>query len=150
MTDSTADFLLYATIAIVYVTLMTMIVDRVLGGETLNEKCKFGFMPDMSAEEKKVEDKRQKECDSLRNEYQDKKFAHMIILGVVSMLVGAYAVTLDESYVTAGAGVALGGAFAVIYNSALNWYRIGTDLKILILGAALVTMVCGSIKLYAA
>lgn len=143
-----ADFLLYITIAIVYVTLMSMVIDRFLNIEGINDRCEFRLRANMSEEEQAAEDERQKNCDDMRREYRDKYFAYNVTLGVASMLVGGYAIMQNDSYATAGAGVALGGTLAVIYNTILNWHRITTDLKIVIMAVALVAMVYGSVKLY--
>jgi uncharacterized membrane protein len=146
--SSNAEYLVYVTIGIVYVTLVSLLIDRVLGYDKIESDCKYRFMPNMTLEQQEEEEGRRGHCEGRRNEYQDKRFSHMMIVGVISLLVGGYVTTLDGSYNVAGAGVALGGVFGIIYTSVSNWHRITTDLKIFMLAASLVTLAYGSTRVF--
>ena len=56
--------------------------------------------------------------------------------------------TLDGSYNVAGAGIALGGLFGIIYSSLISWHRITTDLKIFMLIVALIGLGYGSTVIF--
>ena len=143
-----AEYLVYVTIGVVYVTLVSLLIDRVLGYEQLEKDCEYRFTGNLNLGQKAGEDARRAVCTKRREEYEAKRFSHMMVVGVASLLVGGYVTTLDGSYNVAGAGVALGGLFGVIYTSVSHWHRIGSDLKILMLAVALVTLAYGSTRVF--
>ena len=148
MYSGNAEYLVYVTIGVVYVTLISLLIDKVLGYENLEQECDFRFLGNMTLEQQEVENARRAQCGARREEYQVKRFTHMMIVGVASLLVGGYVTTMDGSYYVAGAGVALGGVFGIIYTSVSNWSRLGMDLKILMLAVALVTLAYGSTRIF--
>jgi hypothetical protein len=143
-----AEYLVYVTIGVVYVTLVSLLIDRVLGYEQLEKDCEYRFTTNLNLAQRDREDARRKVCEKRREEYEGKRFSHMMIVGVASLLVGGYVTTLNNSYNVAGAGVALGGLFGIIYTSISHWHRIGSDLKILMLAVALVTLAYGSTRIF--
>ena len=146
--SDSAAYLVYVTIAIVYVTLMSLVIDKILGAEELNKTCEYNFKLNMTLEQQEEENVRRQQCDRRREEYQDKYFSHMVIVSIASLLAGGYITTLDGSYNIAGAGVALGGLFGVMYATLFNWYRMTTDLKIIILMISLISLGYGSTLLF--
>jgi uncharacterized membrane protein len=143
-----AEYLVYVTIGVVYITLVSLLIDRVLGYDKMEEECKYRFMPNMTLEQQEEEEIRQSQCKKRRREYQDKRFSHMMVVGVVSLLLGGYITTLEGSYNVAGAGVALGGVFGIVYTSVSHWHIIGSDLKIFMLAIALVSLAYGSTRVF--
>lgn len=147
--SDSVEYLVYVTIAIVYVTLLVLLIDRILGLEKLDAECTvLNFKFNRTLEQQEEESHRLLTCEKRREEYQDKQFSYTIVAGIISLLVGGYVTTLNGSYNIAGAGVALGGLFSIIYASAINWHRITTDLKIVMLTVALVSLGYGSTLLF--
>ena len=143
-----SEYLIYVTIAIVYVSLLTVIINKILGHDRINEICKYKFKHNMTLEEREIEEKRNKECDALMNNYRDKKFSYTIIIGVCSLLIGSYITTVNDTYSIAGGGAALGGLFAIILASFVHWDRITTNIKIIMLSSALLSLGYASTFLY--
>jgi hypothetical protein len=132
-TDS-AEYFMYVTIAIVYVTLLMMVIDRVMGFDVMDKR--------IDNEEDFIRK------DVLRKELDDKKFMYQVAAGAISLLGGSYVVATSNNYDTFGLGVGLGGLFTVIYTTIGNWDRFGSNTKIGVLGATLLALGYGSSKMY--
>jgi len=158
---NSGDLALVFTIAFVFVCLASMIIDKMLGLEAIDIECKYEFdlavfdlvdpnKPETAVSKAKKAAKKVKEekCNAMRKDYNDKYFAYMMIVGVLTTLIGTYVIySTDPTYVRMGAGLSLSGLFSIIYVLTCNWYNISTNQKILVLAIALAVLIYGSVKL---
>lgn len=93
---------------------------------------------------KKVEDL--DTCSAMKTAFDEKKFSFMVIIGILSILVGTYMASADPKYGVAGWGISSGGMLLVVYYILINWWRLDTNFKLLILGTSLAGIIYGSIR----
>lgn len=145
--DGAFSYFFYAFIAIVYAAFLFVLVDKLIDSEGLEKEC--GSTPDyqfiLTQEDESTE--KINKCSKLRKDFKNKKFVYLLTLGVISAIGGFAAISNDRKYLTAGSGIALGGLWVVIYEILANWIDLKPNVKIFMLGAALVTLLYGSVKL---
>lgn len=122
-------------IAFLYAFFVSYLFNKILGEQFANKSC---YMLD------KKEDIAA--CDAQVLAFNEKKFSFMIIIGVLSILVGTYAASSNPRYGVAGWGVSTGGLLLVIYYVIMNWWRLDTNLKLVILGSSLAGIIYGSTR----
>lgn len=146
--DYRFDFDYFTCIAIgfVYVFFLSLIVDRLLNHDLL-EQVNDAMEQVYNTKDKKYADQynaRIKEHNKVIAAYNTQKFIFMIILGVMSIMSGGYLANCDARYAMSGRGIALGGVISIIYYTAHDWTNINKDIKVIVLGLTLAFLLYGS------
>jgi len=137
---SSFDYFTYIAIGFVYAFLVSLIVSRILNYDRVEKECDMKNMTiDNPQRTAHVET-----CRKAMNDFDSKKFFYMIIIGVLSILGGAYMAKVDHRYMTGGLGIALGGLMTIIYFTLYNWSSLGKDFQLILLGLTFVLLFYGS------
>lgn len=143
--DTEFNYLFYIVIAFVYAGFLITLVDRLLDSEKLEKECSWNHLLNYTGTEyTSTNDK----CKKMRKDFDNKKFIYLITLGLVSIAGGCTIVHSNSSFCTGGAGVAVGGAFIVLYETLANWHELRNDVKIFMFGIALLALFYGSTRYY--
>jgi hypothetical protein len=145
------NYFIYLTIGVIYVILLSLVVDRILDYDSVEKICN-----DTSNYIRKNSDiydsdeykQRQSICKKAKEDYDTKKFMYMTSIGILSIFAGVYMAHSDYRYLTGGYGVALGGTFATVYFTVYNWNTINKDAKLGILGLSFAILFYGSVRMY--
>jgi Na+/proline symporter len=135
-----SDGLIYLTIGVVYFLFLQLLVDRFLGYEKIEKSCTSKNIINNPDEYGKL-------CTKLRDEFELKKYVYMVVLGALSMGGGLYLAKSDKTYLVGGCGLALGGLWAMIWFTLINWSRLNRNFQFLILGLVLISMLARSAHL---
>lgn len=142
--NSNLDYFTYITIGFVYVFFLSLLVDRLLNYDRVEQICDTKNMQYGTDQY----NTRVNVCKKTTNDYDTKKFMYMVVLGVLSVLGGGYLVQSDPRYTTGGCGVALGGVISIIYYTTCNWSNINKDVRVIVLGLTFALLFYGSTRLY--
>jgi hypothetical protein len=145
--DSTSynslDVCTYLTIGFIYAVFLSLLVDRILNYNRVEQVCDTKGMMFGTTQY----NTRQDACEKAKTDYNSKKFAYMVVIGFLSVLGGAYVARLDDKYMTGGSGVAFGGLLTVIYFVIYNWTNLNKDFQIFILGLTFAGLLYGSTRM---
>lgn len=141
---NTVTWIILHTLGFVYVFFLSLLVDRLLNYDRVEQICDTKEMQ-YGTDQYKT---RLNVCKKVNSEYDTKKFMYMVVLGVMSVMGGAYMVQSDPKYTTGGAGVALGGMISIIYYTTYNWSNINKDVRVIVLGLTFALLFYGSTRLY--
>jgi len=143
--DSEFNYLFYIVIAFVYAGFLITLVDRLLDSERIEKVCSWNNLLKLTGTEyTSANDK----CKKIRKTFDNTKYCYLITLGLLSIAGGITAVHSDPSFCTGGAGIAVGGVFIVLYETLAYWNEIRNDVKIFMLGIALLALFYGSTRYY--
>jgi hypothetical protein len=143
--DIEFNYLFYVLIAFVYFEFLLTLVDILLDREKLEKECSWvRLLQYTGTEYKSTNDK----CKKMRKDFDNKKFIYLITLGLLSIAGGCTIVHSNTAFCTSGAGVAVGGAFVVLYETLANWHELRNDAKIFMFGIALLALFYGSSRYY--
>jgi len=131
------SYLFYILIAFVYAGLLITVVNKLLDGDKIKKHCSYDSLSNDT-----------KKCEKIKKEFENKKFIYLIALGVMSVVGGVSAARSNPAYCTGGSGVAAGGFLIIIFETLSNWYELRTNVKIFMLGAALISLLYGSSRYY--
>ncbi len=132
--DHGYESLVYLTVAFVYVLFVSLLVDKLLGYEDMENMCKNMYGKDQSLFNK---------CSQLRDDFALKKFSIMVLFGVTSIFTGMYLAKNNTKLQAGGFGMALGGALAVLYFVMVNWTLLSNNVRLTVLGISLGTLFVG-------
>lgn len=142
MSNSNVDMMGYnmssvycVVIAVLYAFFVSYLFNKLLGENLVNRNCYVNLKPEEITE-----------CNNKVTAFDEKKFSFMVIIGVLSVLVGTYMATSNPKYGIAGWGISSGGLLLVVYYILINWWRLDTNLKLLILGSSLAGIIYGSTR----
>jgi hypothetical protein len=134
---------IYLTVGFIYVVLLSLIIDKILQSEKIDELC-LSKGDDL---DKPLTELKYKKCREMQKQNEKKKFTYMVSIGIASILIGGYVVQNNPTYSIGGLGVGLGGAMTVIYYTIKHWSDFDTNYQILILLIAFIGLIYGSAKL---
>jgi hypothetical protein len=144
----------YISIGFVFVFLLSMILDKILDYDSIKKKCSrpnirfFTTDPKITDEEYDKQLEEQKVCDKKMKDFSMRKSMYAIIIGAISIFVGAYIAQSNPSGRVAGLGVAFGGFMSLLYFIILNWYGFSQNIQILILLVTFIVLIYGSVQMY--
>lgn len=148
----TSSHYIYLVIGLIYALLMSLIVDKVLDHSKVDKACSMDsgmriISYSGTSHNTKYTNDADRICDVLTKKYKSKKFTTMIMLGVCSMLLGAFFISNSPEYHTGSLGISLGGVLMIIYYIMRNWSSLNENLKIGVYGSTLMMLLYGSTKL---
>jgi len=138
----------YVVIAFVYAFFLALLVDKILDTDRIDKACNvpaWGY--NQSQQELDQLQNMQNKCDKVRKDLNTSKFTYMMVLGVASILGGAYISKSDRRYAVGGWGMSLGGAMIVLYYTFVNWYMLDKWCQVIVLGGAFGALFYGSTML---
>lgn len=127
---------MFILIGFTYAFLLSLIVDKILDYNNIEEKCN------------KINTQNHTTCIKLYENYDINKFIIMFCLGISSILVGICLSYKDDAFTIDGFGIIFGGFILSGYYTILNWYKLNQYLKIVILAFILITLFYYSTKIF--
>jgi hypothetical protein len=144
---SNFDYMIYVTIGIIYAVFISLLVDRSLNYDKVENTCDQIYNKSYRNNLDTSDDPKS-ECNKVTEDFHSRKYLAMIVVGVLSVFGGAYLGASNPMYATGGYGVALGGLYSIIFYTMYNWQNIDKDMKVVVLGLTLAGLFYGSIKLF--
>lgn len=133
-TDCYFNTFYYLVISFVYAAFLCVLVNRMLNNEGIEQHCSEKNMPQFGSDEYMT---KKTKCEKLRKQFSNKKFVYLVVLGIISIVGGVSVAHTCPEYCTGGSGVAVGGLLVVVYETLVNWTELRDDVKIIMLGSAL-------------
>lgn len=110
---TTLDYFISLTIGFVYVFFLSLLVDRLLNYDRVDQICNTGNAGAAGNAQVVLDIKYSTQdgaCEKVRNDYNTRKFIYMVVLGVLS-IIGGGCLAKNEKYATSGTGIVIGGVF---------------------------------------